>query len=66
MLKDINFEIKKGEKVVIVGESGLGKIMLVKLFLGFYEYEVGEIKINGYNLKDIDKKYLRERIVYIL
>lgn len=65
VLRDINFKIRSGEKIVIVGESGLGKIMLVKLFLGFYDYESGEIRINGYNLKDINKRYLREKIVYI-
>lgn len=35
------------------------------MLLGFYDYESGEIRINGYNLKDINKKHLREKIAYI-
>ncbi|SMR89811.1 ABC transporter transmembrane region [Caldicellulosiruptor bescii] len=65
VLRDINLKIRRGEKIAIVGESGSGKTTLAKLLLGFYDYESGEIRINGYNLKDINKKYLREKIAYI-
>ena len=66
ILKDINFSIKQGDKIALVGESGSGKTTLVKLLLNFYPLEKGEILINGYNIKDIDMGYLRERIVSLL
>lgn len=54
----LNFKIKKGEKVAIVGENGVGKSTLVKLLLRLYDVDSGEIRINGidirkYNLNDI-------------
>ncbi len=65
VLRDVNLKIRRGEKIAIVGESGSGKTTLAKLLLGFYDYESGEIRINGYNLKDINKRHLREKIAYI-
>lgn len=65
VLKDISLKIAPGEKIAFVGESGSGKTTLVKLLLNFYEYEHGEILINGYNIKDITIEKLRERIAYI-
>jgi ATP-binding cassette subfamily B protein len=65
VLRDINLKIRSGEKIAIVGESGSGKTTLAKLLLGFYDYESGEIRINGYNIKDINKRHLREKIAYI-
>mgnify|MGYP000905567936 CR=1 FL=1 len=61
-LKDINFQIKKGEKVAIVGENGAGKTTLVKLLCGLYKPTSGEILINNqsipnYNLIDYFQLY---------
>lgn len=65
VLKNINLKINSGEKIAFVGESGSGKTTLVKLLLNLYKWEKGEILINGYNVKDINMNYLRERIAYI-
>lgn len=65
ILKNINLDIKSGEKIALVGESGSGKSTLAKLLLNFYEVEKGEIIINGYNIKDIELEYLRDKIAYI-
>lgn len=65
VLKNINLNINAGEKIAFVGESGSGKTTLVKLLLNLYKWEKGEILINGYNVKDINMNYLRERIAYI-
>ncbi|AEV69885.1 peptidase domain-containing ABC transporter [Acetivibrio clariflavus] len=65
VLKNINLTINSGEKIAFVGESGSGKTTLVKLLLNLYKWEKGEILINGYNLKDINMNYLREKIAYI-
>lgn len=65
VLKNINLKIKQGEKIAIVGESGSGKTTLAKLLLRFYDWEKGEILINGINIKDINIESLREKISYI-
>lgn len=62
VLKDISLTINPGEKIALVGESGSGKTTLVKLLLGFYQCEKGEILINGYNVRDISIDALREKI----
>lgn len=65
ILKDINMNIKVGDKVALVGDSGSGKTTLVKLLLHFYDWEKGKILFGKYNLKDIDRSLLREKIAYI-
>lgn len=65
VLRDISFNINPSEKIALVGESGSGKTTLVKILMKFYEYEKGEILINGYNIKDINIEALRDKIAYI-
>ena len=66
ILKDINLTIKKGEKVAIVGETGSGKTTLIKLLLGFYKINKGNIKIDGTDITNINHKALRELIGVVL
>lgn len=53
IIKGISFSIKHGVKTAIVGRNGSGKSTLVKLLLGLYEPDEGQILINGIDLKDI-------------
>lgn len=55
VLKNINLEIKKNEKIGIVGKSGSGKSTLIKLLLGFYNFKAGTIQVDG---KDLTKDEL--------
>ena len=57
--------IKPGEKIALVGESGSGKTTIAKLLMNFYGVEKGEIILNNYNIKDINKEALRDKISYI-
>lgn len=50
VLKNISLDIKKNEKIGIVGKSGSGKSTLIKLLLGFYDYKEGAIQIDGKNV----------------
>lgn len=65
VLKNINIDIKKGERIALVGESGCGKTTLVKLLLNFYPIEKGDICIDDNNILDIKRETLRERIAYV-
>lgn len=65
VLNDINLTIKKNDKIAIVGMSGSGKSTLVKLLVNFYDITDGNILINEENITKIDKKTLRQYIVYI-
>lgn len=65
VLKNININIKPGEKIALVGESGSGKTTVAKLLMNFYDIEKGEITLNNYNIKDINKEVLRDKTSYI-
>ncbi len=62
VLRDVSFSVNAGESVAIVGESGAGKSTVVSLIPRFYEAEKGEISIDGYNIMDLKRKFLRENI----
>lgn len=64
IFKNISLDIKKGDKVAIIGENGSGKTTFLKILLGFYEDYEGEIYINGIELKEINLESLRESIGY--
>lgn len=64
-LDNINLHIKQNQTIGIIGKSGSGKSTLVNLLSRLFEYEEGSITINGTELKDIDKRYLRENISFV-
>jgi len=66
VLRDINLKIKPGEKIAVVGATGSGKTTLISLLCRFYEYEKGDILVDGISLKDINEKDLRENIALVL
>ena len=59
VLKDINLNIKAGESVAFVGRSGAGKTTIVKMLLRFYNLKRGQILIDGMDIKQMKKSYLR-------
>ena len=65
VLMNLNFTIDPGSKVAFVGPSGCGKSTLIKLFLKFYNPEMGNILLDGHSLLDLDISYLRSRIGYV-
>ena len=65
VLKDINFHVKKGETLGIIGGTGSGKSTLLRLLLQFYEPGEGELFINGMDIKSLKNFELREEISYV-
>lgn len=65
-LTDVSFEINEGETVAIVGKTGSGKSTIALLLERMLEYNSGSIKVNGVELKDIEKKHLRENVGIVL
>lgn len=65
VLEHFSMEIKKGQRIAIVGESGAGKTTIAKLLLNLYPYEAGAITVANYALPDIQLECLREKIAYI-
>lgn len=65
-LKNIKFEVKKGDRVAIIGSTGCGKSTLVNLIPRFYDVDDGKILINDINIKDFDLKNLRDLVGMVL
>jgi len=64
-LKDVSFTIHPGEKVAIIGKIGSGKSTIVKLLLGLYEPDSGDIFIDGIDIKQINPADIRRNIAYV-
>ena len=62
VLKDINLEVKAGEKIAIVGSTGSGKSTIADLIPRFYEPVSGRILIDNHDIKDFSLKELRRQI----
>lgn len=59
-LEKINFKLKQGQTLGIIGATGSGKTTIINLLMRFYDIDSGEILINGKNIKSIDKNELKE------
>lgn len=59
ILEDVTIDINKGDKIALIGESGIGKSTFVKLIMRFWDVNEGRIEIDNKNIKDIKTKSLR-------
>lgn len=66
VLDGINFHIKSGEKIAIVGRTGAGKSTIIKLINRFYSPDSGEVLLDGHSLESIPVTALRKRIGFVL
>ena len=66
VIKGIDLDIQKGEKIAIVGSTGAGKSTLINLLTRFYEFEKGEIYFDNRSIKDFTLQSLREHVGIVL
>ncbi len=65
VLKNINININAGEKIALVGSTGSGKSTLINLILLLYEYEKGDIRLDGISINKISKNNLRSQVANV-
>lgn len=66
VLKDISFEVNKGEMIALVGATGAGKTSVINLLSRFYEINKGTILVDGVDAKEYDLNNLRKHIAVVL
>jgi ABC-type multidrug transport system fused ATPase/permease subunit len=65
VLKDLSFKISPGEKIGLVGTTGCGKTTTVSLLSRLYEYQKGDIQIDGKSIRDYSRSFLRSSIGFV-
>ncbi len=66
LIENLNLDIKKGQRVAIVGPTGSGKTTLINLLMRFYDVDKGSIKVDGFDIRDIKRADLRENFGMVL
>lgn len=66
IIHDFSATVEPGQKIAIVGPTGAGKTTMVKLLMRFYDVNSGEIRIDGHNVKDFNRRELRDAFGMVL
>ncbi|WP_449600013.1 ABC transporter ATP-binding protein [Paenibacillus sp. Marseille-Q9583] len=66
ILSGVTFEAKPGEKIALVGPTGAGKTTIVNLLIRFYDLNGGSIRIDGRDIRELDKNALRSQLGMVL
>ncbi|MEG1612807.1 MAG: ABC transporter ATP-binding protein [Clostridia bacterium] len=66
LIKNLNVEVKSGQKVAIVGPTGAGKTTLVNLLMRFYDVDKGKIMIDGVNIDEVPRDKVRNEFAMVL
>ena len=66
VLKNLNFDVAQGETIAFVGATGAGKTSVINLLSRFYEFNLGEIRIEGHDLREFELNDLRRNIGVVL
>lgn len=66
ILKDLSLSIQKGQSIAIVGATGAGKTSVINLISRFYDYQKGEIYLDGTNIKEFELNSLRKHVGVVL
>ena len=66
VLYDFDLDVKPGQKIALVGSTGSGKTTVVNLLMRFYPVDKGEILVDGVNIQDLRRDFLRKNIAIVL
>jgi len=66
VLKGISLQVEPGETIAIVGATGAGKSTLINLISRFYEFDKGDIKIDGISIRDYELSNLRRQVALVM
>lgn len=66
LIEDLDLDIRKGQRVAIVGPTGSGKTTLINLLMRFYDVDQGSIKIDGYDIRNLRRSTLRSNFGMVL
>lgn len=66
LMKNVNVEVRSGQKAAIVGPTGAGKTTLINLLMRFYEINGGSISVDGTDIRDMTREELRDRFGMVL
>nr|WP_300279336.1 ABC transporter ATP-binding protein [Peptacetobacter sp.] len=66
IINDFSINVKKGQKIAIVGPTGAGKTTIIKLLMRFYDVNSGSIKIDGHDIRNFNRSELRELFGMVL
>ena len=66
LIEDLDLDIKKGQRVAIVGPTGAGKSTLINLLMRFYDVDAGSISIDGYDLRNLKRRHIRDNFGMVL
>lgn len=66
VIKDFSCDVKKGQKIAIVGPTGAGKTTMVNLLMKFYNIKDGDIKIDGVSTKELSRENIHQLFIMVL
>lgn len=65
VLEDVSFRVEPGERVAILGETGAGKTSLANVLMRFYDFEQGEVLLDGMDIRDLNPHEIRRNIAFV-
>ena len=66
IIRDFSASVKQGQRIAIVGPTGAGKTTIVKLLMRFYDVNSGAVRLDGHNVKEFNRRELREALGMVL
>lgn len=66
LFRELSFDFKQGESIAILGPSGCGKTTLMKIMLGLYKTEEGEVQVDGHSIKLLGQRQYRSQIATVM
>ncbi|MGT2906792.1 ABC transporter ATP-binding protein [Streptococcus dentiloxodontae] len=66
ILDNVSFHVKKGETIAFVGSTGSGKSSIINVFMRFYEFQSGQVLLDGVDIRDYEQKELRKTVGLVL